>query len=102
MEITNWTKQIISYQKTAFDNWYNAVVLMQDQAEKAINVMVDQNSRLPETGQKFFKQWQDILTKGQQTIKTSVNESFDTIESLLDESSLDPASKTKKAPPKQS
>ena len=42
METTQFAKQALGFQKTMFDNSFNAMTMVQDQTEKMVNGYLDQ------------------------------------------------------------
>jgi len=52
MEPKQIVKQMIDFSKTAFDNSFEAMAVLQDQTEKMVNAFVEQNAVMPEEGKK--------------------------------------------------
>ena len=50
----NIAKQIIDFQKTAFDKSYGAMVMLQDQAQVAFNTVLEQTPWVPEESKKVI------------------------------------------------
>jgi polyhydroxyalkanoate synthesis regulator phasin len=72
----NYVKQIIDFQKSAFDNTFNAIVQVQDQAEKLANDVIGQMSWLPEEGKKAFDDSVKMFKNARQDYKKMVSEGF--------------------------
>ena len=52
MEPKQIAKQIVDFNKTAFDNSFDAMSVIQDQTEKMVNAMMEQTAFFPEEGKK--------------------------------------------------
>lgn len=76
MEPTKMMQQMIDFQKTAFENSYNAMIMMQSQTEKMAESLLSKNSILPEEGQKMINEWILAFKKGRDDFKKSVDENF--------------------------
>lgn len=85
-------KQIIDFNKTAFDNTFSAISVMQDQAEKMVNTFIEQSPMFPEEGKKALKDWIGAYKQGRNTFKNAADENFKKVEQFL--SSME-AGKTK-------
>lgn len=79
-------KQVITFNKTAFDNTFNAVVMLQEQAEKMANSLLDQAGWLPEDGKKVINDWVAAFKKGRDNFKTGVDDSFKKVEDFFGKS----------------
>ena len=69
-------KQIVDFNKTAFDNSFNAMAVIQDQTEKMVNAMMEQTTFFPEEGKKAVKDWIETYKKGRGEFKASADENF--------------------------
>jgi len=76
-------KQILDFNKTSFDNTFHALNMVQDQIEKMVNSMVDQNPLIPEEGRKAIHEWVGSCKKGSQEYKKLVDENFTKVESYF-------------------
>jgi len=84
MDATKMTKQMIDFQKTTFDNTFNAMVMLQDQAERMANTLLEQSSWLPEEGRKTIRDWVDAYKSGREEFKRNVDESFKKVEDFFE------------------
>jgi hypothetical protein len=73
-------KQMIDFNKASFDNGFNAMVLIQDQTERAANALLDQATWLPAEGKKAIQDWVKTYKNGREEFKTSVDASFKKVE----------------------
>ena len=85
MVTENFAKQIIDFQKTAFDNAFDAVVMLQDHAERVTQTAMDQVTWLPEEGRKVMDQWVTMAKKGRDDFKELVDQNFDNMAEYLEE-----------------
>ena len=80
MEPKQIAKQMIDFSKTAFDNSFEAMAVLQDQTEKMVNAMIEQNSLMPEDGKKAVSEWIKSYKKGRNDLKVAADESFKKVE----------------------
>jgi hypothetical protein len=85
METREMFKQMVSFNKAAFENYYNTMVAMQDQTEKVIQMCLDQSPLLPKEGKKAIEEWKEAFKKGRENFKGIVEESFKKAESYCPE-----------------
>ena len=78
-------KQMLDFQKTTFDNSFNAMVLLQEQTEKASVTLLDQATWLPEEGRKAIDEWIAAYKKGREDFKALVDENFSKVETFFAE-----------------
>ena len=83
MEPKQIAKQMIDFSKTAFDNSFEAMAVLQDQTEKMVTAMIEQNSLMPEEGKKAVADWIKSYKKGRNDIKVAADESFKKVESFF-------------------
>ena len=76
-------KQMIDFNKTAFDNSFEAMAVLQDQTEKMVNAVIEQNTLIPEEGKKAVSDWIKSYKKGRNDFKTAADESFKKVESFF-------------------
>lgn len=76
-------KQMVDFNKGAFNNSYNTMVMVQDQTEALANTMLSQATWLPEEGKKAINEWVDAFKKGRETYKKTVDEAFSKVETFF-------------------
>ena len=74
------SKQMVDFSKTAFDNSFEAMSVIQDQTEKMVNTMMEQTAFFPEEGKKAVKDWIQTCKKGREEFKASADENFKKVE----------------------
>ena len=85
MEYTQITKQVLDFQKMSFSSWYNAVSLLQDQATSAMDMVLDQNTWMPEEGRKAIQSWVSACQTERGRFKSYIDEGFAGLEKIMDE-----------------
>ena len=83
MDSSKIAKQMIDFQKTMFDNTYNAMVLVQEQTERMANSLLDQSTWMPEEGRKAIRGWVDAFKKGREDVKKGVDDNFKRVEDFF-------------------
>jgi hypothetical protein len=76
-------KQMVEFNKGAFSNAYNAMVMVQGQNETLANTLLIQADWLPEEGKKAVKDWVEAFKKGREEYKKAVDEAFKKVEEYL-------------------
>jgi polyhydroxyalkanoate synthesis regulator phasin len=69
-------KQMMEFNKASFDNTFNAIVMMQEQAERATNTLVEQATWLPAEGKTAISEWVKTYKKGRDDFKKMMDENF--------------------------
>jgi hypothetical protein len=83
MEKQQAFKQMMEFNKAAFDNTFNAITLLQDQTERMLNLSLEQATMLPKEGKKVFTEWLKACTKGSETFKKAVDDGFQKMQGFL-------------------
>jgi hypothetical protein len=76
-------RQMVEFNKGAFNNAFNAMVMVQDQTETLINTMLNQATWMPEEGRKALREWVDAFKKGREEYKKTVDEAFKKVEDFV-------------------
>jgi len=76
-------KQMIQFNKTAFDNTFNAMTVLQEQTEKMMGMYLDQAPLLPAEGKKAIGDWLKAYKKGREDFKTVVDENYKKVENFF-------------------
>jgi sugar-specific transcriptional regulator TrmB len=76
-------RQMIDFQKTTFDNTFNTIVKIQDQAEKMTAEAMSQMTWLPEEGRKAIDNSIEMFKKARDDYKKAVNDGFAKIEEIF-------------------
>jgi len=83
MEPKQIAKQMVDFNKTAFDNSFEAMAVIQDQTEKMVNALMQQTTFFPEEGKKLITDWIKTYKKGREEFKTAADENFKKVESFF-------------------
>jgi hypothetical protein len=78
-------KQMIQFNKSAFDNSFKAMSLVYEQNEKMLEAFLGQASWLPEEGRKALKEWTMSYKRGCDEFKKQVDDSYAKVESFFSE-----------------
>lgn len=76
-------KQMADFNKNAFNNAFNAMVMVQDQTETLANSMLSQATWLPEEGKNAVQEWVDAFKKGREAYKKTVDDAFAKVEEFF-------------------
>jgi len=68
--------QMINFNKSTFDSSFNAMITLQDQAEKMVFGYLDKATWFPEEGRKAVNEWVDTYKKARENFKSSYDENY--------------------------
>ncbi len=77
-------KQMIQFNKTAFDNSFSAMTMVYEQNEKMLETFLGQASGLPEEGKKAIKEWMTSYSTGCSDFKKQVDENYAKVEEYFE------------------
>lgn len=78
-------KQMISFNKAAFDNNFNAMNALCEQTERLINKFWEKSPIFPEEGKKAISDWMNAYKKGCQDFQNAVDDNFKKVEEFFTE-----------------
>jgi hypothetical protein len=76
MEQKQIARQMMEFNKTAFDNSFSAMSALQDQTEKLVLGFLDKAAWFPEEGKKAINDWVISYKKGREDFKAAADESY--------------------------
>ncbi|MDD3581403.1 MAG: hypothetical protein PHW74_10320 [Desulfobacca sp.] len=76
-------KQMLDFNKSAFDNTFNAMVMLQEQTERMVNQFLEKAVWLPQEGKKAVDEWVKSYRKGCEDYKKLVDDSFKKVEAFF-------------------
>ena len=76
-------KQMVDFNKATFNNSFNAMGMVQEQAERMLNMSLEQATWLPEEGKKVIDEWIKAYKKGREDFKKIVDENFARVEAFF-------------------
>ena len=79
-----FTKQMINFQKSAFNHTFDIFMALKDQSEKIAGNWCEKNSIFPEQGKIFMNDWTRMIEKGLEEYKKMVNAGFASMENYLE------------------
>ena len=77
-------KQMVDFNKATFENAYNAMTLVQEQAERLGQTTLEQASWLPEEGKKAMNDLVEAYRQGRENLKKNVDEARAKVEGYFD------------------
>jgi hypothetical protein len=76
-------RQMIQFNKTAFDNSFNAMTMVYEQNEKMVGTFLAQATWLPEDGKKAISDWVQGYQKGCEDFKKQVDDNYQKVEEFF-------------------
>ncbi len=78
-------KQMIAFNKAAFDNNFTAMNSLHEQTERLINKFWEKSPMFPEEGRKAISEWIKTYKKGCEDFKNTVDGNFKKVEDFFAE-----------------
>ena len=76
-------KQMIQFNKTAFDNSFNAMTMVYEQNEKMVRTFLQQATWIPEEGRKAIENWMQSYKKGCEDFKKMADDNYQKVEEFF-------------------
>jgi uncharacterized coiled-coil DUF342 family protein len=76
MEQKQMARQMMEFNKAAFDNSFSAMSALQDQTEKLVLSFLDKAPWFPTEGKKAINDWVNSYKKGREDFKAATDESY--------------------------
>jgi hypothetical protein len=89
-------KQMVEFNKTAFDNTFYAMTALQDQTEKIVFQFLEKAQWFPEDGKKVINEWVNAYKKGREEFKASADGSYKKVSDFFAKSEKQETAKTGK------
>jgi len=83
MEPKQIAKQMIDFNKKAFDSSFDAMSVIQEQTEKMVVSLMEQSALFPEEGKKLVNDWIKTYKKGREEFKAAAVENFKKVEAFF-------------------
>jgi hypothetical protein len=83
MEQYQIVKQMVQFNKAAFDNSYSAMETLRKQNEKMANSLLDQATWVPEGQKKAINEWMQVYKKGCDDFKKAVDLNYKNVEDFF-------------------
>ncbi len=85
METTKIARQSLLFQRTIFENSFNALILAQDQSEKMVNSYLEQLPWVTDEAKKSLQETVNMAKKARDDFKKAVDDGYKKFEELLEE-----------------
>ncbi len=85
MESAKFVKQTLGFQKTIFENSFNAMIVVQDQTEKMVNSYLEQLPWVTDESKSSMKATVDLAKKAREDFKKAVDDGFIKFEEMLEQ-----------------
>jgi hypothetical protein len=85
MQPKDMLKQMIDFNKAAYDNAFKNMNMLQEQMEKVVNQYIDQASGMSDDGKKSAKEWASMYKKGYEDFKKLVDDNFKKMDAFFQE-----------------
>lgn len=84
MDQVSMLKEMLQFNKTAFDNTYNTLEMGHEQNDKMINSFLEQANWMPEESKKAIRQWLESYKKGCRNLKTTTDQGYEQVKATLE------------------
>ncbi len=81
-----FAKQMIDFYKATFDNSFNAMVMLQEQAERTVRTALEQANWMSPEAKKVIDDWVKAYKQGRDSFKQIVEENFKKVEDFFNKS----------------
>jgi len=83
-QIVELQRNLLEFQKQAFDSTFNALSALQDQQRELMTRLLDGAPAVPGEMRQLLDEWGRALEAGREQFKDTVDRSFETVETYLD------------------
>jgi hypothetical protein len=90
------TKQLMDFNKTVFDQTFQAMTVLHDQTESIIFRLLEKAQWIPEDGKKVINEWAKAYKKGSEYFKVYVDENYKKVADYFAKVEKEEAQKTDK------
>lgn len=84
MDNMHIAKQMIQFNKAAFNNGFNAMTMVYEQNEKVADMFLTQATWVPEEGKKAVQDWMSACRTGRTDLKKMVDDNYANVEAYFD------------------
>jgi len=84
MDNTQITKQMVQFNKTAFENSFSAMTMVYEQNEKMVDTFLSQATWMPEAGKKAIKDWSSAYRNGCSEFKKQIDDNYAKVEAYFE------------------
>ena len=90
------TKQMMEFNKRAFDNTFNVMMVLQDQTEKLVFTFLEKAQWFPEDGKKVINEWVKAYKKGPEEFKSYADDNYKKVTDYFAKTETEEVAKTGK------
>ena len=83
MHAGNYVQTVVALHKTAFQSSFNALSMVQELTENAIQLACAQVPWIPDQGKSMIEHWVGSMQEGRSTFQQAMNKSFDQMAEAL-------------------
>lgn len=76
-------KQMVNFNKAAFENSFNTMLILQEQMERMSRVYVDQATGISAETKNAVNEWTQLYKKGLADFKAMIDENFKKVDAFL-------------------
>ena len=87
--LMGFQKQVIEFQKQAFDSTFDAIVAIQDQQEQFFADMLERSNAVPEEGKELVSEWIETFRRSREDFKSAADKSYGLMEQYFEPSEDD-------------
>jgi len=77
-------KQMIIFNKAAFDNAFSVISSLQTQTERMLNIYLEKATGFPDEGKKAMNDWVEVFNKGSRDFQNAVHEGFKKVDNFFE------------------
>jgi polyhydroxyalkanoate synthesis regulator phasin len=85
MEPSEVAKQTLQFSKVTFDNTFNAMLLLQEQAQRIIDLYVNQMPVFSQEGKRIVDTWMGACKDNREEFKEALEKNYEIFISLFNE-----------------
>jgi hypothetical protein len=78
------TRQMIQFNKSAYDNGIKGIEMMSEQNEKIVDTLLDNAVWMPAEGKKAVKDWMSAYRSGYEEFKKMVDDNYTKVEGYFE------------------
>jgi hypothetical protein len=90
MQSKDMLKQMIDFNKSAYENAFKNMNVLQEQMERMIYFYIDQTVIMPEQSRKVAKEWVSMYKKGCDEFKKLMDDNFRRLGTFFEEKTQEP------------
>ncbi len=104
-QVLAFQKQVLEFQRAAFENGCDAIVALQDRQLELADRMMNRIPNVPDEARDLIRTWRGAAQEGQRQFRNTIDGSFDAVAAYLDrladgDDSADDDGADKQAPPR--